>query len=180
MSTKAELLKLADETLKWKSRFGEQSPIALTLQKHVDVFKEFADRLDAVAVSDDRKQMIYALNRAKRMLEIEADKLHEKLDYGAQFPAADAGQIGKAIAALESILPIADETARYKEVAWFVSGPSDQTIVCKKDEIEKAVARLSKSNNDDPHDYTATAMYFKFVNDPAIDRAVASAKGDDK
>ena len=46
---------------------------------------------------DPLNQVVYALQRAKQRLEFEAAALHEAHDYGAEFPASDAEQIGHAI-----------------------------------------------------------------------------------
>jgi hypothetical protein len=53
-----------------------------------------------VPTDEERKQIIYALERAERRNQELADKLHDQHDYSAEFPAADADQIRKAIGLL--------------------------------------------------------------------------------
>lgn len=50
----------------------------------------------------DVKQVIYALERARDGLQAEADRLHEQLDYSAEFPAEDADRMREAIALLSA------------------------------------------------------------------------------
>jgi hypothetical protein len=53
----------------------------------------------------DVNQVIFALERAESRLRAEADKLHDQLDYDAQFPAEDADRMLEAIKLLKPVPP---------------------------------------------------------------------------
>ena len=48
----------------------------------------------------DLQQIIYALERQERALQADADRLHDAMDYNAEFPAEDAERMREAIALL--------------------------------------------------------------------------------
>lgn len=52
----------------------------------------------------DVQQIVYALQRAERALQLQADLLHEAHDYAAEFPAEDAERMREAVALLQSHL----------------------------------------------------------------------------
>lgn len=50
----------------------------------------------------DVEQVIYAIERAERRLQAEADTLHEQMDYSAEFPSEDAERMREAIELLRA------------------------------------------------------------------------------
>ena len=91
----------------------------------------------------DVKQIVYALERQARALQEHADRLHDQLDYSAQFPAEDAERMREAIALLQAkpVQPYAgvmqgirDEVdarhaARYRWLRSVPTGPEAARIV---------------------------------------------------
>lgn len=60
-------------------------------------------------MATDWKQVGYALDRQERTLQSQADRLLEQMDYGAEFPAADAECLREAIEL------VSEYEAAYKE-----------------------------------------------------------------
>ena len=59
------------------------------------------EKADAAGLIDV-DQVVYALERAERRLQSEADRLHDAGDYSAEFPAEDAARMREAITLLRA------------------------------------------------------------------------------
>lgn len=61
-----------------------------------DIQKAWADLINI-------DQIVYALERARDSLRLQADQLHDAGDYDAEFPAGDADRMSEAIAVMRSV-----------------------------------------------------------------------------
>jgi len=146
MSTKSEQLRELAERVDWDDQFNVEGDGVDTedLKDAARALREYADRLDAVAVSD---AMVESVGKALYIYWDDVTK------------SAQGKYREKVRAALESILPIADEqmTTRYKWLRNRMTVTEVQELERRGDQSEEA--------------YEAEI-------DRAIDNAVASAKGD--